>query len=124
MHRRILRVPLAIAATMYLSTAPAAGADDNECGIILPVADQLQTALNQVSPSGAPSWAAGPIRRAISPLHGLRSPAAIDLRLRSDMLASQIDNLDPFRPATADQFTSDLAKVNEQLATAREYCAP
>jgi hypothetical protein len=125
MHRRILSAPLSVAAvTMCLTAAPVAAAGDEECNIILPVADQLESGFNLVSPSGTPSYVAGQIRNALAPLHGLSSPAAIDLRLRSDMLASQIDTSDPYRPASPEQLASDLAKARQQLATAREYCAP
>lgn len=125
MHRRILSVPLSIAAvTMCLTAAPVAAAGDEECNIILPAADRLESGFNLVSPSGTPSYVAGQIRNALAPLHGLSSPAAIDLRLRSDMLASQIDTSDPYRPASPEQLASDLAKARQQLATAREYCAP
>jgi hypothetical protein len=125
MHRRILSVPLLVAAiTMCLTAAPAAAAGDWECNIIVPAADRLENGFNLVSPSGTPSYVAGQIRNALAPLHGLRSPAAIDLRLRSDMLASQIDASDPYRPASPEQLASDLAKARQQLATARDYCAP
>jgi hypothetical protein len=125
MHRRILSVPLSVAAvTMCLTAAPAAAAGDWECGIILPAADRLENGFNLVSPSGTPSYVASQIRNALAPLHGLRSPAAVDLRLRSDMLASQIDASDPYRPASPEQIASDLAKARQNLATARDYCAP
>ena len=123
--RRILSVPLSIAAvTMCLTAAPVAAAGDEECNIILPAADRLENGFNLVSPSGTPPYVAGQIRNALAPLHGLRSPAAVDLRLRSDMLASQIDASDPYRPASPEQIASDLAKARQQLATARAYCAP
>ena len=123
--RRILSVPLSIAAvTMCLTAAPVAAAGDEECNIILPAADRLENGFNLVCPSGTPSYVAGQIRNALAPLHGLRSPAAVDLRIRSDMLASQIDASDPYRPASPEQIASDLAKARQQLATARAYCAP
>ncbi len=125
MHQRILSVPLSVAAvTICLTAAPAAAAGDWECNIILPAADRLENGFNLVSPSGTPSYVAGQIRNALAPLHGLRSPAAVDLRLRSDMLASQIDASDPYRPASPEQLASDLAKARQQLAAARAYCAP
>ena len=125
MHQRILSVPLSVAAvTICLTAAPAAAAGDWECNIILPAADRLENGFNVVSPSGTPSYVAGQIRNALAPLHGLRSPAAVDLRLRSDMLASQIDASDPYRPASPEQLASDLAKARQQLAAARAYCAP
>ena len=123
--RRILSVPLSVAAvTMCLTAAPAAAAGDWECNIILPAADRLQSGFDLVSPSGTPSYVASQIRNALAPLHGLRSPAAVDLRIRSDMLASQIDASDPYRPASPEQIAGDLAKARQQLATARDYCAP
>jgi hypothetical protein len=125
MHRRILSAPLAVAAvTMCLTAAPALAAGDGECDVILPAADRLENGFNLVSPSGTPPYIASQIRNALAPLHGLRSPAAVDLRLRSDMLASQIDASDPYRPASPEQLASDLAKARQQLATARAYCAP
>jgi hypothetical protein len=125
MHRRILSVPLSVAAvTMCLMAPPAAAAGD--CDIILPAADRLQKEFDLVSPSGTgtPSYEATQIRNALAPLHGLRTPAAVDLRIRSDMLASQIDGSDPYRPASPEQIASDLAKARQLLATARDYCAP
>jgi hypothetical protein len=125
MRRRILSVPLSVAAvTMCLTAAPAAAAGDWECTVILPAADRLQSGFDLVSPSGTPSYVALQIRNALAPLHGLRSPAAVDLRVRSDMLASQIDASDPYRPASPEQLASDLTKARQNLATARDYCAP
>ena len=121
--RRTLTVPLSLAAAMScLMAAPAAAAGD--CDIILPAADRLDSQFNLVSPSGTPSWVASQIRNALAPLHGLRTPAAVDLRIRSDMLASQIDASDPYRPASPEQIGSDLAKARQLLATARDVCAP
>ena len=125
MHRRILAVPLSVAVVAVCLTAvPAVAAGDWECGIILPAADRLESEFNLVSPSGTPSYIAGQIRNASAPLHGLTSPAAVDLRVRSDMLASQIDASDPYRPASPEQLADDLAKARQQLAVARDYCAP
>jgi hypothetical protein len=125
MPRRIHRVPLSIAAvTICLTAAPAAAAGDGECGIILPAADRLENVFNLITPSGTPSYVASEVRNALAPLHGLRSPAAVDLRLRSDMLASQIDASDPYRPASPEQLASDLATAKQQVVTARDYCAP
>jgi hypothetical protein len=122
--RRVLSVPLSVATvTMWPAAVPAV-AGEGDCGIILPAADRLENAFNVVSPSGTPPYVAGQIRNALSPLQGLRSPAAVDLRLRSDMLASQIDASDPYRPASPEQLASDLAQARQQLATARAYCAP
>lgn len=125
MHRRILNLPLALAAvTMCLTAAPVAAAGDQECNIILPAADRLENGFNLVSPSGTPPYVASQIRNTLAPLHGLRSPAAVDLRIRSDMLASSVDASDPYRPTSPEQLASDLAKARQQLATARDYCAP
>lgn len=125
MHRRLLGVPLALATvTMCLTAAPATAAGGAECDIIMPAADRLENGFNLVSPSGTPSYVASQIRNALAPLHGLRSPAAVDLRIRSDMLASQIDASDPYRPASPQQLASDLANARQQLATARNFCAP
>ncbi|BBX03877.1 hypothetical protein BST36_02560 [Mycolicibacterium moriokaense] len=123
MSRRILAVPLSVAAVaMWLAAAPAAAG--SECGIILPVADRLEAALNTVAPAGTPSYVAGQVRKAVSPLYGLRTPSAIDLRIRSDMLAAQIDDSDPYRPASPDLLVRDLAATRELLAGARGSCAP
>ncbi len=123
MHRRMLAVPLSVAAVAAcLAAAPAVAGDD--CSVLLPATDRLESAFSLVSPSGTPSYVAGQVRKALSPLYGLRSPAAIDLRIRSDMLATQVDNSDPYRPASPDLLVSDLAKARQLLAAAREYCAP
>ncbi len=125
MHRRILAMPLSVAAVAVCLTAtPAAFAVDSECPIILPAADRLQNEFDLVSPSGTPSYVAGQIRNASSPLHGLISPAAVDLRIRSDMLASQIEGSDPYRPPSPQQLAGDLATARQLLAAARGYCAP
>lgn len=122
MLRRI-GVSLSVAAvTMLLTAAPAAAAGDPECSIILPATDRLENEFSQVSPSGTPSYVGSQIRNALAPLHGLRSPAAVDLRIRSDMLASQVDASDPYRPASPQQLATDLAKARQRLATARAYC--
>jgi hypothetical protein len=125
MYRPILSVPLSVAAVaMCLTAVTAAAAAPADCAIILPAADQLESGFNLVSPSGTPSYVASQIRNALAPLHGLRSPAAVDLRIRSDMLASQIDASDPYRPANPAQLASDLAEARQRLAAARDYCAP
>jgi hypothetical protein len=113
------------AATIFLTVLtarPAVAA--NDCDLILPAADRLESQFNLVSPTGTPPWLATQIRNALAPLHGLRTPAAVDLRIRSDMLASQIDASDPYRPPNPDQIGSDLAKARQLLATARDVCAP
>lgn len=125
MRRRIHSVPLSVAAVaMCLTAAPSVAAGDADCNIILPATDRLEDGFNLVSPSGTPSYVASQIRNALAPLHGLRSPAAVDLRIRSDMLASQIDASDPYRPASPEQLASDLAEARQRLAAARDYCAP
>ncbi|WP_231964557.1 MULTISPECIES: hypothetical protein [unclassified Mycobacterium] len=118
-------MPVSVAAVMMCPTAgPAAAAVDAECGVIVPAADRLENVFNLVSPSGTPAYLASQVRNALAPLHGLKSAAAVDLRIRSDMLASQIDASDPYRPASPEQIAGDLAKARQQLATARDYCAP
>jgi hypothetical protein len=70
---RSLRAPLSVAAVaLGLAAAPTAAAGDGDCGLILPAADRLETVFNLVPPSGAPSYLAGQIRNALSPLQGLR----------------------------------------------------
>jgi hypothetical protein len=123
MHRRLLGMPfVAGAVAICFTTTPAVAADD--CNVILPATDRLATVFNVISPSGTPPHVAGQIRKALSPLYGLRSPAAIDLRIRSDMLATQVDNSDPYRPATPELLTSDLTKATQLLLAARQSCAP
>ncbi|BBZ17984.1 hypothetical protein [Mycolicibacterium gadium] len=117
-----LAVPFSVAAVAICLTAPAAAGD--ECSVLSPATDRLETVLDSVSPSGTPPYVAGQIRKALSPLYALRSPAAIDLRIRSDMLATQVDNSDPYRPASPELPVSDLVKATQLLAAAREYCAP
>jgi hypothetical protein len=122
--RRILSASVSVAAVTICPTAAPVAAAANECDIILPAADQLENGFNLVSPSGTPPYVASQLRNALAPLHGLRTPAAVDLRIRSDMLASQIDASDPYRPASPDRIAGDLAKARELLATARAVCAP
>ncbi|WP_068183494.1 hypothetical protein [Mycobacterium sp. UM_CSW] len=120
--KRILPVPLVVAAVTMCPPASAAG--DWECSIVVPVADRLENVLDLVSPSGTPPYVAGQIRNALSPLNGLRGPAAVDLRLRSDMLAAQIDASDPYRPASPELLAGDLVQARQQLAVSRAACAP
>jgi hypothetical protein len=127
MHRRILSVPFVVVAAAGLTVLtgrPAAAAGDWECTIIVPAADQLQNGFDLVFPSGTPPWVAMQIRNALAPLHGLRGAAAVDLRVRSDMLASSIDNSDRYRPSSPGQIAGDLTTARQTLATARDYCAP
>ena len=122
MHRGSLAVSLL--AAVFLAAAPTAVAGDQECGVILPVTDRLASEFDLVSPSGTPTYVAEQIRSALAPLYGLQSPAAVDLRIRSDMLASQVEAGDPYRPASPERLTGDLAEARELLVAAREFCAP
>jgi hypothetical protein len=125
MRRRLLSAPLAAAAvTVCLTAAPVATARDDDCNLLLPAADRLEAVFNEVSPSGTPPWIAAQVRTPLSPLHNLSSPPGIDLRIRSNMVASQIDNSDPYRPATPERLASDLVKARELLVAVRDYCAP
>ncbi len=123
MHRRLLTVPFAVATVAICVTAAPAVAGD-ECGVIMPATDRLEALFNVLSPSGTPAFVADQIRKALSPLYGLRSAPAIDLRIRSDMLATQVDNSDPYRPASPNLLASDLATARQLLAAARGSCAP
>jgi hypothetical protein len=67
---------------------------------------------------------AAQVRAPLSPLHNLSSPPGIDLRIRSNMVASQIDNSDPYRPANAAELAGDLAIARNLLVAVRDYCAP
>lgn len=109
---------------MCLTAAPAAAAQAWECDIMIPAADQIEVALNAVTPSGTPFYVAGQLRNALSPLYGLTVPSSVDLRIRSAMVAAQIDDSDPYRPASPEQLGSDLAKAREHLAEVRADCAP
>jgi hypothetical protein len=121
--RRLLTSLLLVATGMVcLPAAPAAAF--NDCDRILPATDRLDTQFNLVSASGTPPWVASQIRNALAPLHGLRTPAAVDLRIRSDMLASSIDGSDIYRPTSPDQVAGDLAQARQLLAAARDFCAP
>jgi hypothetical protein len=124
MRVQLFAVPLAAALCLTASPLPVASADNPDCDIVLPAADQLEQGFNEVSPTGTPYYVAGTIRRALAPLYGLNSAPAVDLRLRSDMLAAQIDGRDPYRPADPQQLASDLVKARQQLATSRAACAP
>ena len=125
MRRRMFKLPLATAAaTMCLTAAPVAAAGDDDCSLLLPAADRLEAVFNQIAPSGTPPWMAAQVRAPLSPLHNLSSPPGIDLRIRSNMVASQIDNSDPYRPATPERLASDLAKARDLLVAVRDWCAP
>jgi hypothetical protein len=121
---RVTAITLCLGALTALTAQPTAAAVDIDCSTILPVGDRLETQFNLVSPAGGPPWLAGQIRDALAPLRGLASQAAIDLRIRSDLLASTLDASDPYRPASPQQLASDLAAARQQLAASREYCAP
>jgi hypothetical protein len=40
------------------------------------------------------------------------------------MVASQIDNGDPYRPATPERLAGDLAKARALIVAVRDWCAP
>jgi hypothetical protein len=123
--RRILfGLPLPVTAVaIWLVTAPVAAARDAECDIILPAAARLEQAFNSVSDSTMQSGAGVQINNAESPLFGLTTPAAVDLRIWSSRLASHINRGSAYDAATPDQVTSDLHRARQQLVAAREYCA-
>jgi hypothetical protein len=114
----------AAAATLCLAAAPVAAAGDDDCTLLVPAADRLEAVFNEIAPNGTPPWVAAQVRAPLSPLHNLSSPPGIDLRIRSNMVASQIDNGDPYRPATPERLASDLAKARDLLVAVRDYCAP
>lgn len=125
MRRGMFSVPLSVvAAALCLTAAPTAAARDDDCALLLPAADKLEAVFNQIAPTGTPPWVAAQVRAPLSPLHNLSSPPGIDLRIRSNMVASQIDNNDPYRPATPERLASDLAKARDLLVAVREWCAP
>lgn len=106
-----------------LLSAPAAVADDPECDIITPAADQLELAFNRIQPGiVAPPGTEGSIVNAARPLFGLISPAAVDLRLWSSTLAAEVNRTNPYRPAGPGQIADDLRQARQQLAAARQYC--
>jgi hypothetical protein len=114
----------AAAAALCLAAAPVATAGYDDCNLLLPAADRLEAVFNEIAPTGTPPWVAAQVRAPLSPLHNLSSPPGIDLRIRSNMVASQIDNGDPYRPATPERLASDLAKARDLLVAVRDYCAP
>ncbi|NTY60085.1 hypothetical protein [Mycolicibacterium sphagni] len=125
MRHRMLGVVLTAAATaLCLAAAPVASAGADDCNLLLPAADRLEAVFNEIAPSGTPPWVAAQVRAPLSPLHNLSSPPGIDLRIRSNMVASQIDNNDPYRPATPERLASDLAKARGLLVVVRDWCAP
>jgi hypothetical protein len=114
----------AAATTLCLAAAPVAAAGDDDCALLIPAADRLEAVFNELAPTGTPRWVAAQVRAPLSPLHNLSSPPGIDLRIRSNMVASQIDNGDPYRPATPERLASDLVKARDLLVAVRDYCAP
>ena len=123
-HRMIGVVLTAAAVALCLAAAPVASAGDDDCNLLLPAADRLEAVFNEIAPSGTPPWVAAQVRAPLSPLHNLSSPPGIDPRIRSNMVASQIDNNDPYRPATPERLASDLAKARGLLVAVRDWCAP
>lgn len=104
--------------------APVAGADDPECAIMVPAADNLEQAFNRIEPGTIPAEGVeGAIVNAARPLFGLTSPAAVDLRLWSSTLAAEVNRVNPYRLAGPDQIAGDLHQARVQLAAARQYCA-
>ncbi|MCV7347766.1 hypothetical protein [Mycolicibacterium rhodesiae] len=125
MRRGMFGSPLiATTVLMGLIGAPTAAAGDNDCDLLLPATYQLESVFNTIAPTGTPPWVAAQVRAPLSPLHNLSSPPGIDLRIRSNMVASQIDNGDPYRPATPERLASDLAKARDLIVVVRDWCAP
>ncbi|AKK30346.1 hypothetical protein [Mycobacterium sp. EPa45] len=124
MRRPLIAVLLAFAAALCPMAAPEAAAGDDDCALLLPAADRLEAVFNEIAPTGTPPWIAAQVRAPLSPLHNLSSPPGIDLRIRSNMVASQIDNRDPYRPATPERLASDLAQARDLLVAVRDWCAP
>ena len=113
-----------MAIIVCLVTAPAAAARDPQCDIIVAAADRLEQAFDLVSPSTTMQSGAGvQINNAESPLFGLTTPAAVDLRIWSSRLASHINVASAYDAATPDQVAHDLQRARQQLVAAREYCA-
>ncbi|KAA0108968.1 hypothetical protein [Mycolicibacterium sp. P1-5] len=125
MRRGMVGVPLvATTVLMCLAAAPTAAARDDDCALLLPATDRLEVVFNEIAPTGTPPWIAAQVRAPLSPLHDLSSPPGIDLRIRSNMVASQIDNGDPYRPATPERLAGDLAKARDLIVAVRAWCAP
>jgi hypothetical protein len=124
MRRPKIAALLALAAAGCLMAAPTAAARDDDCALLLPAADRLEAVFNEIAPTGTPPWVAAQVRAPLSPLHDLSSPPGIDLRIRSNMVASQIDNGDPYRPATPERLAGDLAKARALIVAVRDWCAP
>ncbi|WP_445169334.1 hypothetical protein ACTXG7_08440 [Mycolicibacterium sp. Dal123E01] len=125
MRRRAVGALIVTAtAAMSLMAAPVAAAGVDDCSLLLPATDRLEVVFNEIAPTGTPPWVAARVRAPLSPLHNLSSPPGIDLRIRSNMVASQIDNSDPYRPATPERLGSDLATARDLLVAVRDWCAP
>jgi hypothetical protein len=124
MRRGTFGVPVVVTTLMCLIGAPTAVAGDDDCALLLPATDRLEAVFNEIAPTGTPPWVAAQVRAPLSPLHNLTSPPGIDLRIRSNMVASQIDNGDPYRPATPERLASDLAKARDLIVAVRDWCAP
>jgi hypothetical protein len=121
----VSNLPLAFTvAVIWLAAAPVAAAGNDDCALLLPATDRLEAVFNEIAPTGTPPWVAAQVRAPLSPLHNLSSPPGIDLRIRSNMVASQIDNRDPYRPATPERLAGDLAKARDLLVAVRDWCAP
>lgn len=121
MRSRMRLSPLLTAAAILgLVGAPTAAAQDPECDIIVPAAHRLERVFNLISFDPPPN-AGTQVQVAESPLFGLTSPAAIDLRLWSSTVADQLNGANPYH--TADLGT-DLDQAKQRVAAAREYCAP
>ncbi|MEB3031991.1 hypothetical protein [[Mycobacterium] nativiensis] len=121
LRRRATLAGAAVAA--LLVTAPTTAADDLECGIIMPAADQLEREFNRIRPGAAPpAGVEGGITHAASPLFGLTSPAAVDLRLWASTLAAEVNRTNPYRPADRGQIARDLEQARLALTAAREFC--
>jgi hypothetical protein len=124
--RRKILISLSLAAAIAavcLLAAPVAAARDPECEIILPAADRLETAFNSVPSAALQPDAGVRVSNAESPLFGLVSPAAIDLRLWSSTLALHINRASAYDAATPARIASDLQQARRQLVAARQYCA-
>ncbi|MEZ0362561.1 hypothetical protein ACAG26_02470 [Mycobacterium sp. pUA109] len=113
-------VSLMTAAATCLVGAPLAAAQDPECDVIVPAADRLETAFNLITADPPPNLGTQ-VQTAQSPLFGLTSPAAIDLRIWSSTVADQLNGANPYHAAGLD---SDLRHARQALVEAREFCAP
>ena len=122
--RRAISALTVAAAAVSLMAAPVAAAGVDDCSLLLPATDRLEVVFKEIAPTGTPPWVAARVRAPLSPLHNLSSPPGIDLRIRSNMVASQIDNSDPYRPASPERLASDLAKARDLLVAVRDWCAP